>query len=713
MGNTVVIAEKPSVARDIARVLGCKKNGNGFISGDNDYIVTWAVGHLAVLFEPEDYDQKFKKWYFRDLPIIPDKMNIKPAKATEEQFNIIKSLINSPKTDLLICATDSGREGELIFRYIYELAKCKKPFKRLWISSMTDEAIKNGFANLKDGKDYDKLYESAKCRSEADWLVGINASRAFSVMYNTNLSIGRVQSPTLGIIVDRQKEIDSFDVKTYYEVQAIYKNFLGVWFREVDGVRDTKIILKDEADKIVSTVSKKDGIVSLIESEEKQVPPPLLYDLTELQRDANKKYGFSAEKTLNIVQDLYEKRKAVTYPRTDSRYLSDDMIKVIPIILKRINFEPYSKFLNYVFSLDKLPITKRIVDNSKITDHHAIIPTNSNINTTNFSKEEKQVFDLIARRFISVFYPYNIYTITRIIVTCEGENFISKGKTIKQVGWTALYEGQDNSDSKSKTKKGKKNQSDDEDQILPDLSKGDIIHIKEAKAIDKKTKPPSQYTEASLLSAMEHAGRFVENEELKEKLKEGGLGTPATRAGIIERLISVGYMKRSGKSIIPTDKGKKLMLIIPPELRSPETTGKWEKGLESIYKGNMQPERFMQSIIKFVNFLVKEAELLAMKDKDTQDFIFENMKKNMPEKALGVCPICKKGYIFENSKAFYCSKWQQGCKFTVWKNSLAKSGIPELTADMMKDLLNSSSIELKEGTITYKTSEGIRFVKNS
>ncbi len=712
MGNTVVIAEKPSVARDIARVLGCKKNGNGFIAGDNNYIVTWAVGHLAVLYEPEDYDQKFKKWYFRDLPIIPSKMNIKPAKATEEQFNIIKNIINSPKTDLLICATDSGREGELIFRYIYELAKCTKPFKRLWISSMTDEAIKNGFANLKDGKDYDKLYESAKCRSEADWLVGINASRAFSVMYNTNLSIGRVQSPTLGIIVDRQKEIDSFDVKTYYEVQAIYDNFLGVWFREVNGVRDTKIILKDEADKIVATVSKKDGIVSLVESEEKQIPPPLLYDLTELQRDANKKYGFSAEKTLNIVQDLYEKRKAVTYPRTDSRYLSDDMVKVIPIILKRINFEPYSKFLNYVFSLEKLPITKRIVDNSKITDHHAIIPTNSNINTTNFSKEEKEVFDLIARRFISVFYPYNIYTITRIIVTCENENFISKGKTIKQAGWTALYEGQENNNSKPKTKKGKKNQADDEDQILPDLSKGDVVKIKEAKAVDKKTKPPSQYTEATLLSAMEHAGRFVENEELKEKLKEGGLGTPATRAGIIERLISVGYMKRVGKSLVPTDKGKKLMSIIPPELRSPETTGKWEKGLESIYKGNMQPERFMQSIVKFVNFLVKESEILANKDKNNQDFVFENVKKNVPEKALGICPVCKKGYIFENSKAFYCSKWQQGCKFTLWKNSLSKVVVSELTADIVKELLNSGLVKIEEGTITYKTSEGIRFVKN-
>ncbi len=712
MGNTVVIAEKPSVARDIARVLGCKKNGNGFIAGDNNYIITWAVGHLAVLYEPEDYDQKFKKWYFRDLPIIPSKMNIKPAKATEEQFNIIKNIINSPKTDLLICATDSGREGELIFRYIYELAKCTKPFKRLWISSMTDEAIKNGFANLKDGKDYDKLYESAKCRSEADWLVGINASRAFSVMYNTNLSIGRVQSPTLGIIVDRQKEIDSFDVKTYYEVQVIYDNFLGVWFREVNGVRDTKIILKDEADKIVATVSKKDGIVSLVESEEKQIPPPLLYDLTELQRDANKKYGFSAEKTLNIVQDLYEKRKAVTYPRTDSRYLSEDMIKVLPIILKRINFEPYSKFLNYVFSLEKLPITKRIVDNSKITDHHAIIPTNSNINTTNFSKEEKEVFDLIARRFISVFYPYNIYTITRIIVTCENENFISKGKTIKQAGWTVLYEGQENNNSKPKTKKGKKNQADDEEQILPDLSKGDIVKIKEAKAVDKKTKPPSQYTEATLLSAMEHAGRFVENEELKEKLKEGGLGTPATRAGIIERLISVGYMKRVGKSLVPTDKGKKLMSIIPPELRSPETTGKWEKGLESIYRGNMQPERFMQSIIKFVNFLVKESEILANKDKNNQDFVFENVKKNIPEKALGVCPVCKKGYIFENSKAFYCSKWQQDCKFTLWKNSLSKVGISELNADMVKELLNSGVTKLEEGTITYKTSEGIRFLKN-
>ncbi len=493
----LVIAEKPSVARDIARVLKCDKKGDGFLYNDK-YVVSWAVGHLVTLCEPEEYDKKYKKWQMETLPIIPEHIKTKAIKNTVPQFNILKKLMLSPKIDSLVCATDSGREGELIFRYIYELAGCTKSFERLWISSMTNKAISDGFANLKNGSEYDNLYTSAKCRSEADWLVGINASRAFTIKYNALLSIGRVQTPTLALIVAKQKEIDSFVVTEYYEVEADFGEYKGVWFNKE--TNDSKIKTKEDAYNIVKTVKGKQAVVESVTKEEKKMPPPLLYDLTELQRDCNKKFGFSAQKTLDIAQDLYEKRKMITYPRTDSRHLSDDMIPKLKVIISKLNnTQQYNAYASKIMAMDKLPISKRIIDNSKISDHHAIIPTEVNINVNALGDDEFKVYDLIARRFMQVFYPYYIYSTTKIITVSEGESFQSTGTTVIDKGWTEL-----NVNAEKKKKK--------EEAVLPNVEKGSEFNVVNAKAAQKKTKPPLPYNEAGLLSAIENAGRFVEDE---------------------------------------------------------------------------------------------------------------------------------------------------------------------------------------------------------
>ncbi|WP_317366948.1 DNA topoisomerase III [uncultured Tyzzerella sp.] len=690
--NCLVIAEKPSVARDIAKVLNCTKKGDGYFYNDK-YIISWAIGHLVTLYEPEEYDETLKKWDMSTLPIIPDKLKLKSIKNTRQQFKVLKTLINSKNVTELICATDSGREGELIFRYIYELTKCKKPFKRLWISSMTYEAIKEGFENLKDSKEYDNLYLSAKCRSEADWLVGINASRAFTIKFHSLLSIGRVQTPTLAIIVERYKEIENFNVQEYFEIEAHFKTldensqfYKGIW---IDNKNETKILDKAKATNILNYIKNKNGIVNNIEKETKKQPPPLLYDLTELQRDCNKKFSYSAQKTLSIAQDLYEKRKLITYPRTDSRYLSKDMAsKLKPILQVLKNTDHYNHFLEYVLSLDNLPITNRIIDDNKVTDHHAIIPTLQNINISSLSKDEFNVYDLIVRRFIAVFYPAYVYSITKITTKIDNHLFLTKGTTIINEGFTKLN---------IKTEKDKK-----EEIILPNVEIGKEVFNEKSNILTKKTTPPKPYNEATLLSAMENAGRFIENEELKENLKESGLGTPATRASIIERLIKVGYVQRKGKSLIPTQKGVKLIEIVPKELKSPETTGKWEKGLSSISKGSMQPKMFMDSIGRYVNFIVDYAK------KSNDNIIFDekkysDYKKSDKYKSLekfGLCPKCNND-ILENSKAFYCSNWKSGCKFTIWKNHLEKYNIfihKEIAKSIIQDkkITNKKIIDPKD-----------------
>ena len=679
MGKILVIAEKPSVAKDIARVLGCKERKEGFLAGEN-YIVSWAIGHLVTLADPEDYDEKYKKWKRETLPILPKKMVLKAVKKTQPQLKILKKLMNSKEVDSLICATDSGREGELIFRYIYEMVNCKKTFQRLWISSMTDIAIQEGFARLKDGREYDNLYLCAKCRSEADWLVGMNATRAYTLQYNALLSIGRVQTPTLAIMVERQKEIDAFVPEDYYEVQAMYENFSGIWFDKKE--TDTKIKKLEQAQEIVQKVQGKTGSVFSITQEEKKQSPPLLYDLTELQRDCNKKFGFSAQKTLSIAQDLYEKRKMITYPRTDSRYLSEDMKqKVKNTLLKLQRVQKYTSFISYIFSQENIPFHKRIIDNSKVTDHHAIIPTDGKISLESLTEEEKKVYHVIVMCFMAVFYPQYIYMVTKVITIVEQQKFISKGTTVLQEGWTAIYKALDI----EKTKDEKK-----QEQILPNLKQGETVVVKQAKLLKKKTKPPAYYTESSLLSAMENAGRFVEDEVLKEQMKESGLGTPATRAAIIERLLTVGYIIRKGKNLVPTEKGIKLIEIVPEELKSPQTTGKWEKGLSSIAKGKMSSERFMKSIERYVYFLIEAS------DKRKENIVFEQEsqrgKGKKTIKNLGKCPLCQKGSILENTKAYYCTAWKEGCQFTIWKNTLEPYGV-SLDSKIVKKLLKEKKIK--------------------
>lgn len=686
MGKILVIAEKPSVARDIATVLGCKGRGDGFIAGEK-YVVTWAVGHLVSLYEPEEYDVNYKKWRFETLPIIPKVMKIKPINTTKKQFDIIKKLMEDKNIDSLICATDAGREGELIFRYTYEAAGCKKSFQRLWISSMTDEAIKEGFASLKNGSEYDNLYSSAKCRSEADWLVGMNASRAFTLKYNALLSVGRVQTPTLAIIVNRQKEINNFVPLDYFEVNSLYQGFKGTWFDKV--TKESKISNKNNAEELAQKIKDKSGIVTDIENDKKKQVPPLLYDLTELQRDCNKKFGLSAQNTLDIVQSLYEKRKMVTYPRTDSRYLSSDMVGKIKSTLIKLNLEPYCQFVSYILNLPKLPMSKRIIDNKKITDHHAIIPTDIKPNLALLSPDEFKVYDLIAKRFICVFHPNYEYTITKITTEVENENFLTKGKTILKLGWMELYKSKDKKETEESSDE-KNDESDVVDQELPKLKKGDTVLVIDSEVVQKKTKAPSSYNEASLLSAMENAGRFVEDEELKDQLKDGGLGTPATRAAIIERLIKVSYIGRKGKALYPTEKGMNLIEIVPTELKSPETTGKWERGLTSIAKGKLGSERFMQSIERYVKYIIQEAR----KKNNSVFFKQENgskqIKNNLPSN--GACPLCKKGDILEHSKGFYCSEWKNGCKFTIWKNQLQMFGIT-FDANLVKQLIKEGKIE--------------------
>ena len=679
MGKTLVIAEKPSVARDIAKTLGVSGKNEGYLTGEN-YVVSWAIGHLVTLAEPEAYDVKYKKWNFETLPILPDSMKLEAIKKTRSQLKVLHKLMHSREIDEIICATDSGREGELIFRYIYEITQCRKPFRRLWISSMTETAIREGFAHLQDGSHYDLLYHSARCRAEADWLVGMNASRAYTIRYGALLSIGRVQTPTLALIVEKQKEIDAFVPQDYFEVQADFEQYTGFW---IDEKENTRLDLREKAEQIAARVKGQRGIVSQIVKEEKRQLPPLLYDLTELQRECNRKFGFSAKKTLDIAQSLYEKRKMITYPRTDSRYLSDDMVDKIKQTLGRLKDVPvFSSYAAEVLAKEKLPLSKRIIDNSKVTDHHAIIPTDTRLRTDHLTPEENKVFLLVAARFLAVFYPAYVYESTKVYTKVGLDTFLSKGKTVLQEGWQAVEKALLPETRKNKTEK-------EEEQQLPPLTEQQSVVAKRTKVLDKKTKAPPPYTESTLLSAMENAGRFVEDEELKEQMKDSGLGTPATRAAIIERLLSVGYIMRKGKTLVPTEKGQKLIAVVPEELRSPQTTGKWEKGLSSIAKGKMTEERFLESIRRYVRFLVDDAA------QHKKDVVFEAERprgKRSRAQGLGKCPLCGKGKILENSRSYYCTEWKNGCKFSLWKDSTEPYGIL-LDAPKVKRLLKGEKLE--------------------
>ena len=593
--KTLVIAEKPSVGRDIAKVLKCKQKGDGYLYSD-EYVISWAIGHLATLQEPEDYNPALKKWRMYDLPIIPETMGLKPIPSTEKQLNLLKKMLNSEQIDKVICATDSGREGELIFRYIYQWAKCSKPVKRLWISSLTDSAISDGLAKMKDSCEYDNLFASARCRAEADWLVGMNATRAFTLRHNDLLPMGRVQTPTLAIIVNRHHEIAAFVPENYFEIIAVFQAENGETYKGIhlspEGADRTSN--KEEANQIAEKIKNQPGFIKSIETEEKRQPPPQLFDLTELQRECNRKLGFSAQKTLATAQSLYEKHKIITYPRTDSRYLSQDLVPKLKSTFQSITDPRYKEFADFVLNQPKLPITPRLVNDAKVTDHHAIIPTGKKP-PPSLSGDEAAVFDRIIRNFLAAFHPAYVYDVTTVITESEQEPFRTRGRMDKNKGWTSVY-----SHEKEKEK---------DEPIIPNLKQNDKVTTAESEVLNKKTVAPKPYTEATLLSAMENAGRFVEDESLKEALKSSGLGTPATRAAMIEKLISSNYIERKKKNLTPTEKGIKLISLVPPEMRQPETTGKWERGLTRIAKGELDEAKFMDSIKRYVIYLVQQASL--------------------------------------------------------------------------------------------------------
>lgn len=691
MSQVLVVAEKPSVARDIARVLGASARGEGCLSGGG-YVVTWAIGHLVSLKEPEELDERYKRWRAADLPILPQKMELKVLPKTRAQFQTVKKLMNGKEIDSLICATDSGREGELIFRYIYQMAGCQKPFQRLWISSMTDEAVRAGFAALKAGSNYDALYESARCRSEADWLVGMNASRAFTLRYDALLSVGRVQTPTLEMLVRRRKEIDAFVPEPYFTLQANFGDYKGTWFEKNF---EKRIAAQEKAQQIADKVKGKPARVESVSREEKRELPPQLYDLTTLQREASSLLGFTADKTLKTAQTLYEKHKLITYPRTDSRYLSHDMGASVKKALSSLG-DPYAPLAAPI--LEKpIPQPKRIFDDAKLTDHHAIIPTGRRANLDTLAADEQKLFDLIARRLIAAFYPPYVYSATRVVTVSEEERFVSGGTVVLDEGFKAVYR-----ELQPKRKRG-----EEAEAPLPALAEGDERTVKQVQVKNEQTKPPKEHTDASLLSEMEHAGRRIEDEELKEQMKGCSLGTPATRAAIIERLITVGYAKRKGRQIMATEKGVKLIAAVPPEIASPETTGKWELALEKIAQGEGDSERFMLGIRRLAEFLTK----FAAENAPEVAFEREERRGKGKRKAQGKnlhmpCPLCKQGEITENAKAFGCSRWREGCKFTLWKDAVSRVGGPELTDKLVKALLAAEGGDLRGSTGTLHYHDG-------
>jgi len=626
MGKTLVLAEKPSVGRDLAKVLNCSQNSNGCLIGQR-YIVTWALGHLVTLADPEAYDNKYKTWNLEDLPMLPDKMELTVIKETAKQYGIVRGLLKQPEVDELVIATDAGREGELVARWIIEKAGFKKPIKRLWISSQTDKAIKEGFNQLKPGREYDNLYRAAQCRAEADWLIGLNVTRALTCKYNAQLSAGRVQTPTLTMIVQRENEIKSFVPKDYWTIEAKVNGFTLLW-RDKNS-NNTQLFDKAKAEAIVAKLTGQTGEITDIKKEAKSEPHPLAYDLTELQRDANKRYGYSAKQTLAIMQTLYERHKVLTYPRTDSRHITTDIVPTLPDRLKSIAIGPYAAAAQSLLR-GKINTTGRLVDNGKVSDHHAIIPTEQPVRLSELSQEERNIFDLVAKRFLAVLSPAYQYEQTTVKVEAAGEQLFARGKVTKAMGWKAIYDDRGTADG----------QSDDEDmeQSLPPMQKGDKLKLLAVKSTNRKTKPPARYTEATLLTAMEHPGKFIDDEALREALdRTSGLGTPATRADIIEKLFNTFYIERRGKEIFPTAKGIQLIDLAPEELRSPELTAKWEQQLYDISKGKANAAAFINHIRTHAGKLV--SAVVA----STEAYRHDNMTRTR-------CPECGKFLLEVNGK---------------------------------------------------------------
>lgn len=626
LAKTLVLTEKPSVAKDIARVLGCKRSGNGCIVGDK-YIVTWALGHLVTLADPEAYDDKYKSWRMEDLPMLPGRMKLVVIGQTSKQFKAVSSLLSSAEVSDIVIATDAGREGELVARWIIQKANCRKPMRRLWISSQTDKAIKEGFASLKPSSQYDNLYRSAQCRAEADWLVGLNVTRALTCKHNAQLSAGRVQTPTLAMIVRREEDILRFRPKDYFTVKADFGEYTALY---KDSKGQARFADAAAAKEVADSVRGKRGVLSEVKKVYRFKAPPAAYDLTELQRDANKKYGYSAKQTLSLMQSLYETHKLLTYPRTDSRYITKDVAATLPERLRAIAIGPYKDAASAV--LRSKPIqTKYIVNDAKVTDHHAIIPTEQYVDLNKLSREERHIYDLVVRRFIAVLSAPFEYDEVQVKITVGRYNFYTKGQSVKSAGWRALYDS---------------SLADDDDdaepdltaQRLPALSQGAAASVKEVRVCAGKTSPPARYTEATLLTAMENPASQVEDGRLRDALKSaGGLGTPATRADIIEKLFNSFYIERRGREIFPTSKGRQLIGIVPPDLKSAELTAKWEQQLSLIAEGKANDRKFIEEMRGYASSLVQ-----AVKS-STAEYKHDNMTREP-------CPQCGKYLLEVNGK---------------------------------------------------------------
>jgi len=598
-GAVAVLAEKPSVARDIARVLGANTQGQGYLHG-NGYVVTWAIGHLVALAQPHEIHAEWRQWRRDLLPILPERWPLVVYEQTKDQFEVVRKLLTSPKIASVVCATDAGREGELIFRYIYEAAACEKPFRRLWISSLTPDAIRKGFAELRPGHDYDALGEAARGRSRADWLVGMNLSRAYSIEYHEELSVGRVQTPTLAMLVERELAIRSFVPEDYIEVVATFSpgaeaSYKGTWFRG-EGDNATRLAADGaEAELIVARARSGRAAIETMKGERQRAAPPPLYDLTELQRHANRLFGFSAQKTLDVAQALYERHKLISYPRTDSRHLSTEVAHTLPRVVAAIE-GPYREML--APGTGERTLGRRFVDDSKVTDHHAIIPTVTSADLGKLPTDERRVYDLVCRRLLSAWHEDHVWMVTTVITAIASaeatDRYRTSGTAVEQVGWKAL--------DLQVERKGK---AAPEEQSLPaGLASGQVQEVVEVEALKKKTRPPKRFNDATLLTAMETAGKTLDEKELSEAMKETGLGTPATRAGIIEVLLKRGYIVRAGKALEATEKGIKLIEVVHPEVKSPAMTGQWEAYLKRIERGRAELGPFLEGIEEYVREVV-------------------------------------------------------------------------------------------------------------
>jgi len=762
MAKTLVIAEKPSVGRDLARALpGPFAKHEGWLEGP-EHVISWAVGHLVQLAEPDEYDAKFKRWRMADLPIVPSRFKLVVRdERSRKQFSVVRTQLHRDDIDEVINACDAGREGELIFAYLYEQAKATKPVRRLWLSSMTQTAIKEAFAQLRPAAELEPLEEAARSRSEADWIVGMNATRAATIRLRSSfdgaVSLGRVQTPTLAIVVRREEEIRAFRPEPYWLVDATFvadgaappadgsdgdgagangalgngageRVYAGRYHAppkkrgsataataaedaraqdgdaEADGQAErrtssgSRIASEREALEIVAACEDQDGQITKLERRRQREQPPLLYDLTSLQREANTRFGYSARRTLAAAQRLYEEHKALTYPRTSSRYLSGDMVPEIKPIAELVGIHPdYTRGAAYVTGLDLLPLA-RVVNDAKVTDHHAIIPTRSEHNLERMSVEERRVYDMVVRRFLAVFHPEAEFENTRVETRVAGHLFRTSGRLLVEAGWRAVYGERTDEEARQEaerpTAKGgaapdataapggpaaaaKKEAAGEDDesaeQRLPRLAEGEQVHTREVSSARKETKPPRRYSDASLLAAMETAGKLVDDEERREAMKDSGIGTPATRAAIIERLIDVGYIEREGRALVPTEKGMNVVgLLDRHALTSPDLTGEWERRLRKIEHSEDSRKGFMSDIARFAEETVGELD--------------EKLNgARIPRANLGPCPVCGHD-IVENRKGYSCwSREDPGCGFVIWKRKASK----QLPASVARELIKT------------------------